>query len=187
MKIREGAYYRAREGYVVGPMAVVSKCDDIFTAIGHTWNEDGSFVRGSPYKLDLISEVYVSDTPPPSRLERYPAPPGLTATTITNGLPHAMPETKTLRDDGGAEEMTITTEEAELLARISDINGPTRRGAIIRSLAAERDALKAENARMKEVLERLARLGNGPHYGNSDGNMIARAELERLSRVGEKK
>ena len=39
--------------------------------------------------------------------------------------------------------MSITTEEAELLARISDINGPTRRGAIIRSLAAERDALKA--------------------------------------------
>jgi hypothetical protein len=40
--------------------------------------------------------------------------------------------------------MTITTEEAELLARISDFNGPTRRGAIIRSLAAERDALRAE-------------------------------------------
>ena len=52
----------------------------------------------------------------------------------------------------GAEKMTITTEEAELLARISDINGPTRRGAIIRSLAAERDALRAENARLQEAL-----------------------------------
>jgi chromosome segregation ATPase len=44
--------------------------------------------------------------------------------------------------------MIITTEEAELLARISDINGPTRRGAIIRSLAAERDALQAEVKRL---------------------------------------
>jgi hypothetical protein len=44
--------------------------------------------------------------------------------------------------------MPITTEEAELLARISDINGPTRRGAIIRSLAAERDALQAEVERL---------------------------------------
>jgi hypothetical protein len=51
----------------------------------------------------------------------------------------------------GAEEMIITTEEAELLARISDINGPTRRGAIIRSLAAERDALRQERVeRMHE-------------------------------------
>jgi hypothetical protein len=38
--------------------------------------------------------------------------------------------------------MTITTtEEAELLARMADLNGPTRRGAAIRSLAAEREAL----------------------------------------------
>jgi hypothetical protein len=64
MKIEEGKYYRTRDGDVVGPMAAVYGCDDAFTAIGHTWNEDGSFVRGNPYKLDLISEVYVSDTPP---------------------------------------------------------------------------------------------------------------------------
>jgi hypothetical protein len=64
MKIREGAYYRTRDGNVLGPMTAVPRCDDTFTAIGHTWNEDGSFVRGNPYKLDLISEVYVSDTPP---------------------------------------------------------------------------------------------------------------------------
>jgi hypothetical protein len=64
MQIREGAYYRTRGGDVMGPMAAVSGCDDTFTAIGYTWNEDGSFVRGNPYKLDLISEVYVSDTPP---------------------------------------------------------------------------------------------------------------------------
>jgi hypothetical protein len=73
--------------------------------------------------------------------------------------------------------MTITTEEAELLARMADLNGPTRRGAALRSLAAERDALQAENARLREALEKLARLGAEPYYGNSDGNMIARAAL----------
>ncbi len=142
--------------------------------------------------------------------------------------------------------MSITTEEAEIFAAKCSVLGMANSAAALRSLAAERDALraeaerlkaggcardhglvmhldagnaasypgivtnglttwtdlsgkgttqfcadavalKAENARMKEVLERLARLGNGPHYGNSDGNMIARAELERLSRAGGKK
>ena len=41
----------------------------------------------------------------------------------------------------------------------------------------ERDALLAENARMREALDKLARLGNEPHLGNSDGNMIALAAL----------
>ena len=45
--------------------------------------------------------------------------------------------------------MTITTEEAERLARMADLNGPTRRGAIFRSLAAERDALRAERDMLK--------------------------------------
>ena len=40
------------------------------------------------------------------------------------------------------------------------------------------DQLEAENARLREALEKLARLGNGNLYGNSDGNMIARAALE---------
>ncbi len=38
-------------------------------------------------------------------------------------------------------------------------------------------SLRAENARLREALERLARLGAEPYYGNSDGNMIARAAL----------
>jgi hypothetical protein len=98
--------------------------------------------------------------------------------------------------------MTITTEEAEEMAKgafmlMDDPPDPddeimlgsdflTDLATALCSLAAERDALKVEIARMKEVLERLARLGNEPLYGNSDGNIIARAELERLSRVGEK-
>jgi hypothetical protein len=31
-----------------------------------------------------------------------------------------------------------------------------------------------------EALEKLARLGNGEHYGNSDGNMIARAAIPAI-------
>lgn len=41
------------------------------------------------------------------------------------------------------------------------------------------EQLQAEIERLREVLERLARLGgrNG-HYGNSEGNDIARAALQ---------
>lgn len=43
------------------------------------------------------------------------------------------------------------------------------------------EALEAERDRLREELETLARLGNGERYGNSVGNMIARAALERES------
>jgi hypothetical protein len=64
MKIREGAYYQTRGGDVVGPLSAVSWCDRTFSALDLTWHEDGSYVQGVPGNLDLISEVYVSDTPP---------------------------------------------------------------------------------------------------------------------------
>jgi hypothetical protein len=64
MKIREGAYYRTRGGDVIGPLSAVSWCDRTFSALDLTWHEDGSYVQGVPGNLDLISEVYVSDTPP---------------------------------------------------------------------------------------------------------------------------
>jgi hypothetical protein len=38
--------------------------------------------------------------------------------------------------------------------------------------------LLAENKRMRDALETLARLGNGDKYGNSDGNIIAHKALE---------
>jgi hypothetical protein len=82
MKIREGAYYRTRSDDVVGPMRL--RKDQSWYSCYHQWNEDGGiFSSGAEHGLDLISDT----------------PPGLTATTITNGLPHAMPETKTLRDE----------------------------------------------------------------------------------------
>jgi hypothetical protein len=45
-------------------------------------------------------------------------------------------------------------------------------------------AARAEVEWLREALERLARLGNGEHYGNSDGNMIARAALAARPEVG---
>lgn len=43
--------------------------------------------------------------------------------------------------------------------------------------------LEAKLAKAVEALEKLARLGNGDRYGNSDGNMIARATLATLAEL----
>ncbi len=37
--------------------------------------------------------------------------------------------------------------------------------------------LRNENKRYKDALEKLSRLGNEPHLGNSDGNKIAQQAL----------
>ena len=115
--------------------------------------------------------------------------------------------------------MTITTEEAERLARLLDVFPIP--AAALRSLAAERDALRAERDKaqgylsrclqalypnieplpdllgvctqidhvlagqhaeitlMLEALEKLARLGAEPYYGNSEGNTIALAAMRK--------
>jgi hypothetical protein len=64
MKIEAGKYYRTRRGLIVGPLRRVSWCDRTFAAADITWKENGSYVQGITNPLDLISEVYVSDTPP---------------------------------------------------------------------------------------------------------------------------
>ena len=45
--------------------------------------------------------------------------------------------------------------------------------------AAELRRLHAVNQELLVALEKLARLGNGEHYGNSEGNMIARAAIAK--------
>lgn len=45
--------------------------------------------------------------------------------------------------------------------------------------------LSCEGAVMREALEKLARLGNEPRYGNSDGNTIAQEALKKLEPVSE--
>lgn len=51
----------------------------------------------------------------------------------------------------------------------------------IKALLAERDDLRTKLDAAVEALEKLARLGNGNMYGNSDGNMIARATLRAIA------
>ena len=46
-------------------------------------------------------------------------------------------------------------------------------------VAAELRRLHEVNTELLGALEKLARLGNGEHYGNSDGNMIARAAIAK--------
>ncbi|MFN7610583.1 MAG: hypothetical protein ACK5QX_06550, partial [bacterium] len=49
--------------------------------------------------------------------------------------------------------MTITTEQAEQMAEICDqLGGFAQCAAALRSLAAERDALKAENEKLRTAL-----------------------------------
>jgi hypothetical protein len=72
MKIREGAYYRTRGGNVVGPLVdvvgplVATKygAEQCWQCNKLTWREAGQYSYGCTSELDLISEVYVSDTPP---------------------------------------------------------------------------------------------------------------------------
>jgi hypothetical protein len=45
--------------------------------------------------------------------------------------------------------------------------------------AAELRRLHEANQELLTALEKLARLGNGDHYGNSEGNMIARAAIAK--------
>jgi hypothetical protein len=39
--------------------------------------------------------------------------------------------------------------------------------------------LEAQNQELVEALEQLARLGSGDQYGNSEGNLIAKAALAK--------
>lgn len=47
--------------------------------------------------------------------------------------------------------------------------------------AAELRRLYDVNQELLGALEKLARLGNGEHYGNSVGNMIARAAIAKAT------
>jgi hypothetical protein len=70
MKIREGAYYLARGGQVFGPMVPGgTPASDYVWCLdpliqGYNWDSEGNWRKGWDGPLDLIAEVYISDTPP---------------------------------------------------------------------------------------------------------------------------
>jgi hypothetical protein len=68
MKIEAGKYYRTRGGDVVGPMR---KSNDLINtdypwiSLYECWTDAGTMhMSDAEREADLISEVYVSDTPP---------------------------------------------------------------------------------------------------------------------------
>ena len=68
MQVREGAYYRTRGGDVVGPMCHGEPGSHFpWITLTRCWTMAGMVFRGEEGHencMDLISEVYVSDTPP---------------------------------------------------------------------------------------------------------------------------
>jgi len=82
--------------------------------------------------------------------------------------------------------MTITTEEAEQMAEICDqLGGFAQCAAALRSLAAERDALKAENKKLRAALL-LARVAVS-HACKECGRLIHTQDLVRIdAALGEK-
>ena len=66
MKIEAGRYYRTRRGTVAGPMKATNpKTYWVWVCNGTTWTANGRYYGDNEESAaDLISEVYVSDTPP---------------------------------------------------------------------------------------------------------------------------
>ena len=68
MKIEAGKYYRTRGGDVVGPMRHEEAGSHFpWITLTRCWTIEGKVFRGGEGVescMDLISEVYVSDTPP---------------------------------------------------------------------------------------------------------------------------
>jgi hypothetical protein len=65
---------------------------------------------------------------------------------------------------------------------MSDIDPWQRLRARIAILELTNNDLRAEVERLRAALDRLARLGNEPDYGNSVGNEIARDALKEGGR-----
>ncbi len=73
--------------------------------------------------------------------------------------------------------MTTQPEALRLADALSDYE--SRTVIDVAEAAAELRRLHSLNQELLEALEKLARLGNGDHFGNSDGNMIARAAIAK--------
>jgi len=78
---------------------------------------------------------------------------------------------------GGNADARLRELSSELHRSPVDMNGKTLLAGLS-ELVERAEKAEAEVERLRAALEKLARLGNEPHYGNSDGNMIARAALK---------
>ena len=108
MKIQEGAYYRMRGdgknlGQVVGPMYPVAYGVYAWGCAAFFVTETGRYDVDSESEYDLISEVYVSDTPPSDEPAAPPDSPkgSMLKPQVWYDLKPIEPSlgTKTLRDE----------------------------------------------------------------------------------------
>ena len=103
MKIEAGKYYRMRGdgknlGQVVGPMYPVAYGVYAWGCASFFFTETGLYDADSESEYDLISEVYVSDTPPADGANTFRnCTVGTYAPDCTVGT--YAPETKNLRDE----------------------------------------------------------------------------------------
>jgi len=99
--------------------------------------------------------------------------------TIIFALAGAMGETK-LFEAVDHLILRLSRELAEVKERVHYAEG-------VADLAIQhRTAAEAREAKLREALEKLSRLGNEPELGNSIGNMIARAALAPEGKEGGK-
>ena len=63
--------------------------------------------------------------------------------------------------------------------RLADALGKYRTPPEAAQAAAELRRLHESNQELLAALEKLARLGNGERYGNSEGNVIARTAIAK--------
>ena len=73
--------------------------------------------------------------------------------------------------------MTTQPEALRLAVRLE--RGYVAHTTVLYPAAAELRRLHEVNQELLAALEKLARLGNGDHYGNSEGNMIARTAIAK--------
>ena len=73
----------------------------------------------------------------------------------------------------------LEEENAELQAQIKKKDNQIK--AMQETESGETAELKARLVELEKVLEKLACLGNGDFYGNSEGNVIAREALKKLN------
>ena len=86
-----------------------------------------------------------------------------------------------LRDDYDGYHFLVTADDRTMI-----LDTAQNAQAVIEQLQAENAIFKEEarkqffvSEKYREVLEKLARLGNGTEYGNSDGNIIAQQALKK--------